>query len=62
MNADKPDSAQVDGEIIDLWVRKTGSSFQVRGTFRNRSFTGKGSSASAAKADWIKQAEYEANR
>ena len=62
MNADKPDSAQVDGEIIDLRVRKTGSSFQVQGTFRDHSFTGKGRSASAAKADWIKQAEYEANR
>ncbi len=62
MNADKPDAAQVEGEVIDLWVRKNGTTFYVRGTFRTHSLTGKGSTASAAKADWIKQAEYEANR
>ncbi len=62
MSADKPDSAKVNGEVIDLWVRRAGSSFQVRDTFRNRSFTGKGGSASAANADWINQAVYEANR
>lgn len=62
MTADKPDAAQVDGEIIDLWVRKSGATFYVRGNFRNHLMTGKGSTASAAKADCIKQAEYEANR
>ncbi len=62
MNPDRQDSAQVDGEIIDLWVRQTGSTFYVRGTFRSHSLTGKGRTANAAKADWIKQAECEANR
>jgi hypothetical protein len=62
MNSDKPDSTQVDGEIVDLWIRKTGASYQVRGTFRNRAIVGKGSSSSAAKSDWIRQADYEARQ
>ncbi len=62
MHADKPDSVIVDGEVVNLWVRRLGASYLVRGEFRGQSFTGKGSSASAAKADWKKQAEYEANK
>lgn len=62
MHADKPDSVMVDGEVINLWVRRLGASYLVRGAFRGQSFTGKGRSASAAKADWKKQAEYEANK